>query len=172
MTPRRKKQQQKQSGQSRRQEAVYEDDPILRSVARAVFYIVVFFGLHMLWRGHNEPGGGFIAGLIVSAAMVLYRVAFGVSVTTLNMRLLLPWGLTVAGLTGLIPLLFGVGFLESAYGYVTLPITGKFEWATAFIFDVGVFLVVVGTTMSIIGNLADARRTVHVDEVREVEEIR
>lgn len=136
-----------------------EADPILRTVARSVFYLVLLFSLHMLWRGHNEPGGGFIAGLIASAAMILYRVAYGESATRLNPLALLPWGLGVAGLTGLLPFALGRPFLKSDYGYVTTPLSGEFEWATAFVFDVGVYLVVVGATMSVIANLAFARPT-------------
>ncbi|AFZ66650.1 MnhB domain-containing protein [Deinococcus peraridilitoris] len=141
------------------QGALQEHDPILQTVARAVFYLVLLFSLHMLWRGHNEPGGGFIAGLITSAAMILHRVAFGKAVTLFNPLVLLPWGLGVAALTGLVPLLFGSAFLKSAYGYISPPFIGEFEWATAFVFDVGVYIVVVGATMSVIGNLALVRPT-------------
>ncbi|WP_052351580.1 MnhB domain-containing protein [Deinococcus pimensis] len=133
-----------------------DTDPVLRTVARAVFSLVLLFALHLLWRGHNLPGGGFIAGLTTSAAMVLYRVAFGRPVTRVNPRALLPWGLGVAGVTALVPLLAGRPLLTSAFGYVTLPVTGEFEWATAFIFDVGVYLVVVGTTVGIVDTLATA----------------
>lgn len=149
----------------------FADDPILRTVARAVFYLVLMFALHLLWRGHNSPGGGFIAGLTTAAAMVLYRVAFGRSVTRLNPRALLPWGLAVAGVTGLVPMLLGLPFLTSAFGYLTTPVTGRFEWATAFIFDVGVYLVVVGTTMGIVDTLAEAAVQGDPDVLGEVEEV-
>jgi len=144
---------------------------VLRTVARAVFFLVLLFALHLLWRGHNLPGGGFIAGLTTSAAMVLYRVAFGRPVTTINPRALLPWGLGVAGVTGLVPMLAGQPFLKSAFGYVTTPVTGEFEWATAFVFDVGVYLVVIGTTVGIVDTLATAAVRGEYDVRGEVEEI-
>jgi multisubunit Na+/H+ antiporter MnhB subunit len=66
------------------------DDPILQTVARLAFYLVLVFAIHLLWRGHHWPGGGFIAGLMMSAGMVLYRVAFGKQATRVGPRTLLP----------------------------------------------------------------------------------
>jgi multicomponent Na+:H+ antiporter subunit B len=133
------------------------DDPILQTVARLAFYLVLVFAIHLLWRGHHWPGGGFIAGLMTAAGMVLYRVAFGKQATRLEPRSLLPWGLLVAALTGVGALLLGFPFLTSDYGYITTPLTGEFEWATALVFDIGVFLVVVGMTNTVIYSLAEAR---------------
>lgn len=134
-----------------------DNDPILQTVARLAFYLVLVFAIHLLWRGHHWPGGGFIAGLTTAAGMVLYRVAFGVQATRLEPRTLLPWGLGIAAFTGVGALLLGYPFLTSDYGYVTTPLTGEFEWATALIFDVGVFLVVVGMTNTVIYSLAEAQ---------------
>jgi multicomponent Na+:H+ antiporter subunit B len=131
------------------------NDPILQTVARLAFYLVLVFAVHLLWRGHHWPGGGFIAGLTTAAGMVLYRVAFGRQATSLEPRTLLPWGLVIAALTGLGALFLGFPFLTSAFGYVTTPLTGEFEWATALVFDIGVFLVVVGMTNTVIYSLAE-----------------
>lgn len=130
-------------------------DPILATVARAVFFVVLLFAFHMLWRGHYLPGGGFIAGLIVSAALVLYRIAFGQAATSANLRVMLPWGLGLALLTGFVPFVLGLPFLTSDHGDVETALTGKFSWATAFVFDVGVFLVVIGATMGVIRALTE-----------------
>jgi multicomponent Na+:H+ antiporter subunit B len=132
------------------------DDPILRTVARLAFYLVLVFAIHLLWRGHHWPGGGFIAGLMTAAGMILYRVAFGKQATRLEPRTLLPWGLVVAALTGVGAMVLGFPFLTSDYGYITTPLTGEFEWATALVFDIGVFLVVVGMTNTVIYALAEA----------------
>ena len=133
-----------------------DHDPILRTVARAVFYLVLAFALHLFWRGHGAPGGGFIAGLVASSALVLYKIAFGADAANVKPRALLPLGLGVAALTGIAPMLLGAPFLTSAHGHLETAVTGDFEWATAVLFDAGVFLVVVGTTLSIVGVLGDA----------------
>jgi monovalent cation:proton antiporter len=143
------------------------DDPILRTVARLAFYLVLVFAIHLLWRGHHWPGGGFIAGLMTAAGMVLYRVAFGQQATRLEPRTLLPWGLLIAALTGVGALLLGYPFLTSDYGYITTPLTGEFEWATALVFDIGVFLVVVGMTNTVIYSLAEARDLTTPKETKE-----
>ena len=131
-------------------------DPVLRTVARAVFYLVIVFALHLLLRGHHLPGGGFIAGLTTAIAIILHRVAFDADPFATDPRRLIPAGLGLAALTGIVPMLLGYPFLKSAYGYVTTPLTGEFEWATAVAFDVGVFLTVVGATLTIVRVLATA----------------
>ena len=131
-------------------------DPILRTVARAVFYLVVLFALHLFWRGHSAPGGGFVAGLMTAVAVVLYRMAFGSSPVQLEPVRLLPWGLGLAALTGTVPMLLGRSFLTSAHGHLETPLTGEFEWASAVAFDLGVYLVVVGATLGIVSSLAQA----------------
>lgn len=122
---------------------------------RPVVLALVFFGFHLFWRGHNAPGGGFIAGLVVAVAALLSRIAFKRPFLSLPPQRLLPWGLLLALLSGAVPTLFGAPFFKSAYGYLTWPLIGEFEWASAVVFDAGVFIVVVGTTLTIIELLAD-----------------
>lgn len=131
-------------------------DPVLRTVARAVFYLVIVFALHLLLRGHHLPGGGFIAGLTTAIAIILHRVAFDTDPFAMDPRRLIPAGLGLAALTGIVPMLLGYPFLKSAYGYLTTPLTGEFEWATAVAFDVGVFLTVVGASLTIVRVLTTA----------------
>lgn len=129
---------------------------LFRTFARPVVLVLVFLGFHLFWRGHNAPGGGFIAGLVVAVAALLSRIVFDHPFLRGPPQRLLPWGLLLALATGVVPLLFGEAFLKSAYGYLTWPLVGEFEWATAVLFDAGVFLVVVGTTLTIIELLAEA----------------
>lgn len=128
---------------------------LFRTLAAPIVFTVVALGFHFFLRGHNAPGGGFIAGLLVAAAALLLRMARGHGLTSFAARRLVPWGLLVALATGVAPMLLGYGFLKSAYGYVEGPIIGEFEWATAVAFDLGVFMVVVGVTVTIIDLLAE-----------------
>lgn len=130
-------------------------DPILRSVSRAAFALVILFALLLLWRGHNAPGGGFIAGLMTTCALILHRMAYGHTALRLDPVRLVPWGLALSLVTGLVPYLLGKPFLKSDYGYVTTALTGEFEWATALLFDLGVYLVVVGASLAIAYGLID-----------------
>ena len=132
-------------------------DIFFRTLATPIVLSLVVIGLHFFLRGHNAPGGGFIAGLIIAVAALLARMSGGSRLLTVAPMSLVPVGLALAALTGLVPMLLGRGFLTSAYGYLHWPLIGEFEWATAVLFDAGVFLVVVGTTLTIIDLLAEDR---------------
>lgn len=138
-------------------------DPILRSVSRAAFALVMVFALLLLWRGHNAPGGGFIAGLMTACALILHRIATGESALRIDPARLIPWGAALSFTTGLVPYLLGKPFLKTDFGYLTTPLTGEFEWATAMLFDIGVFGVVVGSAMLIAESLTDVRPTERVE---------
>ena len=128
---------------------------MFRTFARPAVLALIFLGFHLFLRGHNAPGGGFIAGLVVAVAALLSRIVFDHPVLRGPPQRLLPWGLLLALAPSVVPMLFGGALLKSAYGYLTWPVVGEFEWATAVVFDAGVFLVVVGTTLSIIELLAE-----------------
>ena len=126
-----------------------------RVLARPVVFVLIALGVHLFLRGHNAPGGGFIAGLVIAVASLLLRMAVDRPLLSFAAKALIPWGLLIAFTTGVVPMALGEPFLTSAFGYLEWPFIGEFEWATAVLFDVGVFLVVIGATLTVIDLLAD-----------------
>src|SRR5690606_36999962 len=125
-----------------------------RVVMEWLFPVFVLFALYLLIRGHDLPGGGFAAGITMSIALILQYMAAGTRSVEERLRILpLSWmgaGLLVALGTGLGAAVFGRPFLTSWFQYVDLPIVGAVPLATALLFDVGVFLLVVGVTALIL----------------------
>ncbi|MBS3666984.1 monovalent cation/H+ antiporter subunit A [Vreelandella boliviensis] len=130
---------------------------VLTSISMTLLPLALLVSAFIFLRGHNQPGGGFIAGLITAVALILLYMARGVAWA--QERLDFPFqpvaviGVAIATLTGLGSWLFGHPFLTSAFGYFTLPLIGTFELATALLFDLGVYLAVVGATLMILANL-------------------
>ena len=130
---------------------------ILTSISMTLLPLALLVSAFIFLRGHNQPGGGFIAGLITAVALILVYMARGVAWA--QERLDFPFqpvavvGVAIATLTGLGSWLFGHPFLTSSFGYFSLPLVGKFELATALLFDLGVYLAVVGATLMILANL-------------------
>ncbi|MGB3245882.1 MAG: hydrogen gas-evolving membrane-bound hydrogenase subunit E, partial [Sulfitobacter sp.] len=120
-------------------------------LTRVLMPVILMVGFYIFMRGHNEPGGGFIAGLIVSIGVVMQYMASGFGWA--SARLKYPYhgvigaGVLIAGLTGIGSWFFGKPFLTSDFTYVRIPPFEKFELATASLFDLGVFLAVVGAVM-------------------------
>lgn len=129
---------------------------VLATVARGVLPVTALFALYLLLRGHDEPGGGFIAGLVTAAAIVLQGIAFGVEDTR---RLVAPVvrpaigaGLTIATLTGFVALFYGDPFMT--HYHTKLGLVGRRGYLhlnTALFFDIGVYLAVVGVAATLLG---------------------
>lgn len=135
--------------------------PLLAVGARWLLPLALLLALHLLIRGHNEPGGGFIAGLVVAVAIALQRLTLGLPADPgragrLCERLMAA-GLGLGALTALAPLLLGYPVLTSYYQYLPLPLLGKLPLASVFLFDLGVFLVVAAGTTLMLDALAGAR---------------
>jgi monovalent cation:proton antiporter len=132
---------------------------ILTTVTRLVFFVVLLFSVYLLLRGHNNPGGGFIAGVMTALAILLLSIASDLRqvrrVLQVDPRLLTGVGLLVALTTGVVPMLFGYPFLTSTFGHLHAPWLGEVELASAFFFDLGVYGVVVGGTLLMIMTLAE-----------------
>jgi multicomponent K+:H+ antiporter subunit A len=117
---------------------------------------------YIFLRGHNLPGGGFIAGLSAAVALMLQYLASGIDFATSRMRIdyirVLGAGLLIATVTGLASWLFGRPFLTSTFGYIHPPVIQKFELASAMVFDLGVLLVVVATILLALSELGTLSR--------------
>lgn len=131
---------------------------ILDNLARALLPLALLIAVFIFIRGHNLPGGGFIAGLITAVALILQYIAHGVTWTQQRLPFsyhsLAGWGVVIAALTGLGSWAFGSPFLTSAFNHFHIPLIGEIELATAILFDLGVYLAVVGATLLILSNLA------------------
>ncbi|WP_409251832.1 Na(+)/H(+) antiporter subunit B [Bacillus sp. SCS-153A] len=130
------------------------NDVILQTVTTVVSFIIILFSIQLFFAGHYTPGGGFIGGLMTSGALVLLLLAYDIktvsTILPIDYKLLTAIGLLLAVGTGAGALLFDVPFLTHAYDYFYLPLLGKTSLHTAVIFDTGVYLVVIGITMTII----------------------
>ena len=127
-------------------------------IARLLLPVSLVVAAHFLLRGHNEPGGGFVAGLVVAIAMLTQYIVGGTRWTERHARLNPPrWigvGLLLAALTGLVAVAAGYPFLTTRTFHATLPLIGDVHLPSATFFDLGVFAVVVGATLLILTALA------------------
>ncbi|MPY92880.1 MAG: cation transporter [Acidimicrobiia bacterium] len=134
---------------------------------RAVFHAVLVGSIYLLFAGHNQPGGGFVGGLLAGAAVALRYVAGGIEEVR-GLSRLKPWtilggGLLLAGATAAAPLLAGRPVLESGYLSADLPLFGDVKATAALPFDTGVYLVVVGLVLMIFEAFGDEPDDVVVD---------
>ena len=127
-------------------------------LVRLLLPIAVVIALYFFMRGHNLPGGGFVAGLCVAIAFLTQYIVAGTHWVEAHLQLkVIRWialGMLAAVATGLGSLWFGYPFLTSHTAHVTLPGLGEVHFASAMLFDVGVFAVVVGATLLILTALA------------------
>jgi multicomponent K+:H+ antiporter subunit A len=130
---------------------------IMSALSRLLLPLTLMVSIFIFLRGHNQPGGGFIAGLITAVALIQQYLSNGVAWTqdrlSTNMHPLIGTGLLIATLTGAASLVFGYPFLTSTFTHVHWPILGDFELASVLAFDLGVYLVVVGATLLILVHL-------------------
>lgn len=132
---------------------------ILRIATRFMLPLLLLFSVFLLLRGHNSPGGGFSGGLVAASAFALYSFAFGVTETRraliVEPRSLIATGLLVALASGGLAMLGGMSFLTGLWEKITVGGIGAIDLGTPLVFDIGVYLVVIGVTLSIILPLAE-----------------
>jgi multisubunit Na+/H+ antiporter MnhB subunit len=131
-----------------------DGSPILRVIARYALPLSLLVSARIFWQGHDSPGGGFIAGVLLAAAAVIGMLAFGVA----RAARIAWWRVSVVGLlvalaNGTVPLLRGEAYMDNKILHL-----GPLHLPTATFFDLGVMLIVVGTLMTIFVELAQERR--------------
>ncbi|GGW83216.1 monovalent cation/H+ antiporter subunit A [Alteromonas halophila] len=131
--------------------------PVLVMISQSLLPLALLVSAFIFIRGHNLPGGGFIAGLVTSVALIQQYIAHGVDWIKprikVNYQNLIAWGVLMAVLTGIGSWVFDRPFLTSWFDYFDIPWIGEIELASAMIFDLGVYLTVVGATLLILANL-------------------
>lgn len=130
---------------------------MLEVIVRLLFHPAMIVSIFLLFAGHNEPGGGFAGGLIAALALVARYLAGGRyelgEAVPVDPGKILGLGIVLAVGAAVIPLFFGAAPLQSAYAVATLPVLGPVSFGTSTIFDIGVYLVVVGLALDILRSL-------------------
>ncbi|WP_431308769.1 hydrogen gas-evolving membrane-bound hydrogenase subunit E [Homoserinibacter gongjuensis] len=130
---------------------------MLEVIVRILFHTIIVVSLYVLLAGHNLPGGGFAGGLIAGMALVMRYVAggrheLGAAAPT-DAGTLLGAGMTLAVACAIVPLFFGQAPLTSTYWDAVLPLVGHIEFVSSTIFDIGVYLVVIGLVLDVLRSL-------------------
>ena len=133
---------------------------LLRNWTPALKAVMLLISVLLLLRGHNEPGGGFVGGLVAATAFTLHALAQNVAsarrAAKVSPRTLMGAGLGVALVSGLPGLTQGKPFLTGVWGNVELPLAGKVTLGTPLLFDLGVYLVVAGVVLAIVFAMLEA----------------
>lgn len=129
-----------------------DNHPLIMVVAtRLMLPMALMVAAYIFLRGHNMPGGGFIAGLVAAIALIMQYMASGFGWATRQVKFdyhaMIGCGVLIAAATGIAAMVMGFPFLTSTFGYFQLPLIGEVELASAMVFDTGVFLTVVGAVM-------------------------
>ncbi|MDQ2092940.1 monovalent cation/H+ antiporter subunit A [Rhodobacteraceae bacterium 10Alg 79] len=137
--------------------------PLMMVIAtRVMMPVAIMVGVYIFLRGHNQPGGGFVAGLVISIALLMQYMASGFAWTLRRQQIeyhsMIGSGVVIAGLTGAGAWLGGKPFLTSGFDYFHIPPIEEFELATAMLFDLGVFLAVLGAVMLMLYSLSRIAR--------------
>ncbi|ETP68241.1 Na(+)/H(+) antiporter subunit B [Planococcus liqunii] len=135
------------------------NDVMLQTATKVVTFIILMFAVHIFFAGHYTPGGGFVGGLLTASAIVLLMLAYDIEtvkkIIPFNYVMMTATGLLLALGTASASIFFNVPFFTHAYDYFDLPLWGKTSLHSAALFDLGVYLVVVGVTMTIIQTIGE-----------------
>lgn len=132
---------------------------MLHTITRIVAFIILAFSVFLFFAGFNNPGGGFIGGLMTAAGLLLLYVSFDLKtvkrVIPFNYTTMIALGMLIAVGTGVFSMFYGDPYLTQYYSYFNLPILGETKLKTALPFDLGIYLVVVGVALLSIITIAE-----------------
>lgn len=130
---------------------------ILKAASNYLLPLLLLFAVFILLRGHYQPGGGFVGGLITSIAFVLHAFANGLEKTKDFLKyhpgILIPIGLSIALISGMAPMFIGEPFMKGLWFKEPFPVVGLV--GTPLFFDIGVFFVVIGVTLTILFTISE-----------------
>ena len=136
---------------------------ILRKAARYLFPVIMLFSIYLLLRGHNEPGGGFVGGLAAASGFILNQLAFDLQSTKKLMNVesltLIGVGLLTAMVSSVLTMLDGQPYFSSHWTTIHITPGWHLEIGTPLVFDVGVYLVVLGVTLAILLSISNFRKS-------------
>lgn len=127
---------------------------VLRTAARGLKPLILLFSVYLLLRGHDEPGGGFVAGLVAAAGFSLDAYAYDAHdeerILRIPPRMLIAAGLLTSLVSGIPGLLRGEPFLAAVWGTTTLPVFGTLKLGTPIFFDTGIYVLVAGVALQLV----------------------
>jgi multicomponent Na+:H+ antiporter subunit B len=135
------------------------DSVFFKFLARSMMPILLLFSLFLLLRGHNQPGGGFVGGLVGASSIILMTLAYGADEVRERLRIdflrAMFYGLALALVAGLLGLFLGVAFQDAFWWKPYIQGIGRLELGTPLVFDTGVYVIVFSVTSSIVMNMAE-----------------
>lgn len=135
------------------------NDNILQLVTMVATVIIITFSIYLFFAGGDFPGGGFIGGLVTASAFILLYLAFDIktvhNIIAIDFKIVATIGVMLALLTGVSALIYNEPFLTQSASAIHLPIFGETQLTTALLFDLGVYLTVVGTTVTIVVSISE-----------------
>lgn len=133
------------------------DSLIFKTATRIIVPLSLLLAMFLFLKGHQTPGGGFVGGLVIAVALTIHRISDGGESLDRVLPAPEPWligiGLALSLGTGMAPLVVGLPFLTSTFGYLP-PELGNFEWTTVMVFDLGIMLVVTGVVVGIVNAIS------------------
>jgi multicomponent K+:H+ antiporter subunit A len=143
---------------------------LLASISQSLLPLALMVSFYIFLRGHNLPGGGFIAGLVTAVAFILQYIAHGsnwiAERLNINYRKIIALGIAIALFTGVGSWFFGKPFMTTWFDYFDIPFIGEIELASALVFDIGVYITVVGATLMILASLGQSTVNKPKEEVK------
>jgi len=135
------------------------NEVILQSVTKVVVFIILTLAVYLFFSGHNNPGGGFVSGLVLASALVLLLLAYDINTVRegipLDFKIVAAIGAFIVVATGFGGLIFNEPFLSHTFAVVEAPFFGELELSTVTVFETGVALAVVGVVVTIIINISE-----------------